>query len=319
MAPLLLAAPCALPLRPASLPYRFFHSSGRSGKALCTSSTPRLLCWSSCALAQCVSSVCQLLVSHDCRYFYYVWRAKEGLKQVQYTSVRVVSMVVNMQVRESPPGMSAILVCRIYHADLPQPLIPGRPAVWCSMHLKSNCSLHLQTGAQLWTDTSRDPCRMMLSLPADSSAHHVLSGHDTFNTVPLVRLSKKYCRGCLAAWLVPFAPVRTFDMAELWICRFQKIGTCTALLEVGNLSVCLSCRAGNAGHMLRMLRWLTAASFQLLQLARPSTSWAHAAQHCSGWHRLLLLACQASAGWVLHSNALTDSRCCLQLARQDAS
>eukprot|EP00891_Asterochloris_glomerata_P007760 jgi/Astpho2/7760/Aster-07599 len=35
----------------------------------------------------------------DCRlYFYYVWKAQKGLKQVQYTSVRVVSMVVNMQI-----------------------------------------------------------------------------------------------------------------------------------------------------------------------------------------------------------------------------
>ncbi len=49
-----------------------------------------------------VTSVCQLLVSHDCRYLYYVWRAKTGLKQVQYTAVRVVSMVVHMQVCETP-------------------------------------------------------------------------------------------------------------------------------------------------------------------------------------------------------------------------
>ena len=97
IAPLVPSAPCALPLRPAFLPYRSSLSSGRSGRALCAKS--RLI-----ALAGCsgllvyhlpVSAPC---VPHNCRYLYYVWKAKKGLKQVQYTAVRVVSMVVNMQV-----------------------------------------------------------------------------------------------------------------------------------------------------------------------------------------------------------------------------
>ena len=38
-------------------------------------------------------------MSPNCRCVYYVWRATKGLRQVQYSTIRVVSMVVNMQVR----------------------------------------------------------------------------------------------------------------------------------------------------------------------------------------------------------------------------
>ena len=67
-------------------------------------------------------------------------------------------------------------------------------------------------------------------------------------------------------------------------CRFQKIGDCTSLLEVGDLTLCyMPCKAGtaSAGPMLHILQWLTMASCS--QLAWQSTSVAHAAQH---WWRL---------------------------------
>ena len=73
----------------------------------------------------CVTSLCQFLVSHNCRYVYYVWRATKGLRQVQFTTIRVVSMVVNMQVRGVSDWRAAFPVCRFCHV-LSQPLVPAR-------------------------------------------------------------------------------------------------------------------------------------------------------------------------------------------------
>ena len=56
---LLASAPCALPQRPAFLPYRSSLSSGRSGRALCViHSSLRLLRWSACVSPPCVSTLC---------------------------------------------------------------------------------------------------------------------------------------------------------------------------------------------------------------------------------------------------------------------
>ena len=93
-------------------------------------------------------------------------------------------------------------------------------------------------------------------------------------------------------------------------CRFQKIGDCTSLLEVGNLTLYhMPCKAGkaSAGPMLHALQWLTMASCPSL----PGEAAAWRMQHGTdgGW---LTLPCNFELT-VADSRRPEPSSCCAAL------
>ena len=199
---------------------------------------------------------------------------------MQYTSVRVVSMVVNMQVCEHPADETAFFVCRICH-HLSQPVVPGSTSclVLCSRVLVAFCTFRhvqclgwgiLKLQAELGSACLQIHLRTMSFL---------IMIHSTQLLWCDVAMSITSMPSCLA---VPPALTWPAHDNDMLYCRFQKIGTCTALLEVGNLSVGFPSLPGQAppGHVLHTTPLADTGCF--FQLANPSTSWVGAVQQCGG-------------------------------------